>query len=341
MHVWAAKPQSAMRICIYGAGAMGTSLGARLLTEVPGCDFDFVTRNRAHVEALNAQGADLIGGSAQFRVRVHALLPEAMQGEYDVIFLATKQRDNAQIAAFLRPFLKEDGALVTVQNGLPEAGLAEVFGADRVYGCALGWGAELVSPGVIKLSSEGELCLSLGAYGRGEQLEELRTLLSRAYTVTVGNLSEIRYSKLAVNAAFSTLSAISGLSFGEIAKHHKKIALALMRETVSVAKAEGCRALVQNGHNIMKFAQSPFAGIILPIAMKRHRAIRSGMLRDLEAGRRCDIDFVAGAVVNAGERLGVPCTKLRRAVALVHEIENGLAELSPASIELLEVEPCD
>ncbi len=328
-----------MRICIYGAGAMGTSLGAGLVREVPDLACDFVTRNRAHVEALNARGAEFIGGS-EFRVRVHALLPEAMQGEYDVIFLATKQRENAQIAAFLAPFLKADGALVTVQNGLPEAGLAEVFGADRVYGCALGWGAELVSPGVVKLSSEGELCLALGAYGKGERREELKNLLSSAFTVTVGDLAEIRYSKLAVNAAFSTLSAISGLSFGEIAKKYKRIALALMRETIAVAKAEGCRTLVQNGHDILRLFSSPFAGLVLPFAMKKHAQIRSGMLRDLEAGRRCDVDFVAGAVVRAGAARGVPCPKLERAVALVHEIENGLAELAPSSIELLEVEKC-
>lgn len=325
-----------MRICIYGAGAMGTSLGARLVRENPGLACDFVTRNRAHVEALNARGAELIGKAAQVCVRVHALLPEEMQGEYDVIFLATKQRENAQIAAFLRPYLKENGALVTVQNGLPEAELAEIFGADMVYGCALGWGAELASPGIVNLSSEGPLCLALGAYGKGERLEELKNLLSSAFAVTVGDLAEIRYSKLAVNAAFSTLSAISGLPFGELSKKHKKQAIALMRETVSVAKAAGCRRLVQNGHDILRFAESPLAGLMLPFAMKKHAQIRSGMLRDLEAGRRCDVDFVAGAVVREGQKTGIPCPNLTRAVALVHDIENGLAEIAPESLALLE-----
>ncbi len=325
-----------MRICVYGAGAMGTSLGAGLVRENPGLACDFVTRNAAHVEALNARGADLIGGSAQVCVRVHALLPAEMKGEYDVIFLATKQRENAGIAAFLRPYLKEDGALVTVQNGLPETGLAETFGADMVYGCALGWGAELVSPGVVKLSSEGELCLALGAYGTGDKLKGLQTLLSSAFTVTVGDLAEIRYSKLVVNAAFSTLSAISGLTFGALSRKYKKQAIGLMRETVAVARAAGCRRLVQNGHDILKFAQSPFAGLMLPVAMKAHRDIRSGMLRDLEAGRRCDVDFVAGAVVREGHKMGIPCPRLERAVALVHDIENGFAEIAPESLALLE-----
>ena len=324
-----------MRICIYGAGAMGTSLGAGLVRENSGLAIDFVTRNRAHVQALNEWGADFVGGSVQVRVRVHALLPEEMEGEYDVIFLATKQRENGAIARFLAPYLKKDGALVTVQNGLPEKGLANVLGQDRIYGCALGWGAELVAPGKIKFTSEGELCLALGAYGRGEKLEGLKTLLSPAFTVTVGDLAEIRYSKLVVNAAFSTLSAISALTFGELAKKHKKLVLALMQETISVAKAAGCKHLVQNGHDILKLFSSPFAGMLLSVAMKKHKDIRSGMLKDLESGRRCDVDFVAGAVVKAGEKLGVETPRLSAAVSLVHDIENGLAEIAPESLELL------
>lgn len=324
-----------MRICIYGAGAMGTSFGAGLVRENPALAIDFVTRNRAHVEALNERGADFVGRSAQVCVRVHALLPEEMEGEYDVIFLATKQRENGAIAAFLNPYLKEDGALVTVQNGLPEEELANALGEERIYGCALGWGAELVSPGKIKFTSEGKLCLALGAYGRGDKLEELRSLLASAFTVTVGDLAEIRYSKLVVNAAFSTLSAISSLSFGELAKKHKKLVLSLMKETIFVAKAAGCKKLVQNGHDILKLFSSPFARILLPIAMKKHKNIRSGMLKDLEAGRRCDVDFVAGAVVKAGEKRGVDTPRLAAAVSLVHDIENGLAEIAPESLELL------
>ncbi len=321
-----------MRICIYGAGAMGTSLGACLMRKNPVLDIDFVTRNRAHVEALNTRGAEFEGKAGT--VPVHALLPEEMKGEYDVIFLATKQRENGAIARFLAPFLKQDGALVTVQNGLPEEGLANVLGQDRIYGCTLGWGAELAAPAKIKLTSE-EMCLALGAFGRGDKLKELETLLSSAFTVTVGELAEIRYSKLVVNAAFSTLSAISSLSFGELAKKHKKLVLALMKETISVAKAAGCKRLVQNGHDILKLFSSPFAGMLLPVAMKKHRDIRSGMLKDLLAGRRCDVDFVAGAVVKAGERLGVETPMLSAAVSLVHDVENGLAEIAPESLELL------
>ncbi len=322
-----------MKICIYGAGAMGTSLGAELLRKNSALAIDFVTRNRAHVEALNARGAEIDSGSAQVRIPVRALLPEEM-GEYDVIFLATKQRENRQIAAFLAPRLREDGALVTVQNGLPEAGLAEILGEDRVYGCALGWGAESVAPGRVEISSAGKLRLALGAYGRGDKLEALRSLLASAFIVTVGDLTEIRYSKLAVNAAFSTLSALSSLSFGQLAKEHRELVLALMRETISVAKAAGCKKLVQNGHDILKLFSSPFAGMFLSVAMRKHKNIRSGMLKDLMAGRECDADFVAGAVIREGMRLAVPTPYLSRALDVIHEIQAGRS-VSPENLNLI------
>ncbi len=322
-----------MRVLIYGAGAMGTSLGV-LLTR-GGVSCELVTRNAAHIESMKTQGAILTEGGKESLTPVSACLPQEMQGKYDVIFLSVRQRENRDAARFLLPFLAENGAVVTVQNGLPEEELSKVFGAQRMYGAALGWGAELVAAGKVNVTSE-EYRLAFGAYGEGREAGKIAELLRQSgMEVTIGDLKEIRYSKLVVNAALSTLSAISGLTFGELSKKHKKLVLTLMRETVSVARADGCKKLVQNGHDIGKLFKSPFAGVLLPIAMKKHRMIRSGMLKDLEAGRRCDVDFVAGAVMKAGERLGVETPKLRAAVSLVHDIENGLAELSPESLKLL------
>lgn len=320
-----------MRACIYGAGAMGTSLGAALTKA--GISVELVSRNAAHVEALRTRGA-VLTGSVSMTVPVTAMLPEEMAGKYDIIFLAIRQRGNREAAQGLLPFLKEDGALVSVQNGLPERALSEVFGADRVYGCALSWGAERIAPGEIQMTG-GSFSFSLGAFGAGSKLHELAALLKRAGSVTVGELRELRYAKLAVNAAFSTLSVLSGLTFGELASRHKKLALALMREVFSVARAAGCKKLPLNGHDLFRVFSGPWAGLLLPVAMKPYKNTRSGMLKDLEAGRRTDIDYVAGAAVDEGGRLDVETPLLESAVSLVHDIENGLAEIAPETLQLL------
>lgn len=310
---------------------MGTSLGAAL--SKAGVPVELVSRNAAHVEALRTRGA-VLTGSVEMTVSVTAMLPEEMAGKYDIIFLAIRQRGNREAAQGLVSFLKEDGALVSVQNGLPERALSEVFGADRVYGCALSWGAERIAPGEIQMTG-GSFAFSLGAFGAGKKCSEIAALLKRAGDVTVGDLQELRYAKLAVNAAFSTLSVISGLTFGELASRHKRLALGLMREVFSVARAAGCRKLPLRGHDLFRVFSGPWAGLLLPVAMKPYKNTRSGMLKDLEAGRRTDVDYVAGAAVDESGRLGVETPLLESAVSMVHDIENGLAEIAPETLQLL------
>lgn len=307
-----------MKILIYGAGAMGASLGVMLTKG--GVDCTLVTRNVRSVFAFSREGVTLVSGTHRETIPVNVLLPHEMIGEYDLVFLATKQRENETLAPFLAHYLAADGALVTVQNGLPERSLAKVFGADRVYGAALAWGAEQTGEGELTLTSKGGFRLALGAYGRGARISEIRDLLKRAAVVETGNLLEIRYSKLAINATFSTLSLLYRCSYGEVVKKHRGEAMKLLKEVFAVAKAAGVKRLPLNGHNLYKVF-GVFGRMLMPIAMKKYYDIRSGMLKDFEAGRRTDIDFVAGAVVAEGERLLVPTPHFKNVLGLIHEAE--------------------
>ncbi len=320
-----------MKLAIYGAGAMGTSLGALFARANVACDL--ISRNEAHIRALNEHGAHVFGVE-EFCVPVRAITPSEM-GKYDVVFLCAKQRQNEEIARFLFEHLSNDGVVVSAQNGFPEIDLANVLGVERVYGCTLSWGAERTGAGQVTLTSSSGFHFALGALAQGNKLEEIASLLSKIGQVTLGNLREIRFAKLAINSSFSTLSAMSGLTFLEIAKKYNKVARKLLYESFAVAKAMGCKALPLNGHDLFRIFKGLKAGLCLKIAMRKYRDTRSGMCLDLENGKRCEIDFVSGTVVRLGEKYGVETPLQARAVALVHEIENGLAELSPESIALL------
>lgn len=91
-----------MKCAIYGAGSLGTVLGAYMTRR--GTPVELVNRNRAHVEALRAGGAR-IRGTVEMTVPVRALLPEEMEGPYDVIILLTKQLHNREVVTFLKPLL--------------------------------------------------------------------------------------------------------------------------------------------------------------------------------------------------------------------------------------------
>lgn len=150
-----------MRYAIYGAGAMGTVLGAHIARA--GEEIDLFTRNAEHVAAMREHGAQ-IAGLAPFVQKVRAFTPEKMCGKYDVIVLMTKQRRNAEIVQALLAHLAQDGAICTCQNGLPEPEIAKIVGADRTLGCAVAWGGNVCSAGRMRADFRPE-CADLFAGG--------------------------------------------------------------------------------------------------------------------------------------------------------------------------------
>lgn len=339
------------KIAVYGAGAMGTVLGA-LLTQ-GGLKVDLVARNQAHVAGLRENGATIVceADGKELGVKVRALFPHEMEGQYDVIFLMTKQRHNAEILTTLLPYLKEDGVVCTTQNGLPEPSVAEIVGRERTYGAATSYGATFLGGGRVALTSKLEaMSMEVGGYENdGAKTELLAEILSFAgkatgnegFVKTTERLAGARWAKLAINAAFSGLSAVTGLTFGELAKKRKtrKLALGILRECIAVAKASGVTLAKMQGHDMEKMlgGNTPIkrmiSYLVLPFAMKKHKKLVSGMLKDIQNGRKCEIDFVDGIVCEEGAKAGVDTPLCARVVELVHGIENGLYEIDYKNVD--------
>lgn len=341
-----------MKTAIYGAGATGGALG--VLIRESGGEADLYTRNAAHVSAVREWGLTLrcAADGVSFTHRVPMYFPEELlsRGEkYDVIFLMTKQRGNAETARFLKGCLTQNGVVVTTQNGLPERVIAEEIGKERTFGCVCSFGANFETAGeAILTSSLASAKTCVGAYLAGERsdftaaaMKNIRAVLQPISAVTGGefyretdNLCGVRYSKLVLNAAFSGLSVATGMTFGQIAKYGKtkKIALAVMRETLAVAQGAGVVTEKIQGRDIGAYLKKggvfkeAFLRIALPYFVKTHKNSVSGMLLDLRRGRRCEIDFITGAVSAEGKRVGVKTPYCDAITALVHGIEEGRYE---------------
>ena len=330
-----------MKCAIYGAGAMGTVLGAYIAKA--GRQVDLINRNEKHIAALKERGAHIVG-TVDFVQKVNALLPSEMSGKYDVILLMTKQRDNAQIVSFLKEYLAEDGALCTCQNGLPEPKVADIIGADRTLGCAIAWGATFRGEGVSELTSEpSALTFSLGAFGKGNRLQDVKELLGCMGSVTVEeNFIGARWSKLLINSAFSGLSTVTGGTFGEVSekKAPRRVAQSIIKECIDVAKAAGICVEPVQGHRIDKlfdykgWLKKKISYMLIPVAMKKHARLISSMLQDLKKGKKCEIDFINGVVCEYGEKYGVPTPFNRKTVEIVHGIEEGKYPISFENIRL-------
>jgi 2-dehydropantoate 2-reductase len=323
---------------------MGTVLGAYIYAA--GKQIDLISRNISHVEALKTKGAKIVGG-ANFTVEVNALTPDEMTGKYDIIFLMTKQRQNPETVAYIAGFLSDCGVICTLQNGLPEHSVAAVIGKSRTLGCAVSWGAELVESGCVRLTSkESKMSFSLGMVGGYCPLiEEVQSFLGCAgYVEIEENFMGARWAKLAVNAAFSSLSAVSGLTFGEIAKRepYNKLALKILNEAFDVATADGVTLAPIQGYDIAKIygnhggVKEKIATLLLPLAMSNHKNIVSGMRRDIMAGRLCEIEYINGIIIKLGREHNIPTPVCDRVVEVVHRIESGQLPLLDNNIKFVE-----
>lgn len=335
-----------MKIAIYGAGAMGTVLGALLAKS--GEKVHLFTRNKSHLAQLQKTGATVVCSAekTEFCVPVEAFSPEEMTEKYDLVFLMTKQRENKKIAEFLKDKLTEKGVVCTTQNGLPEYALAEILGEEKVFGGVCTFGANFLGDGKTELTSLFKgMRLCVGGISERADTSVLVSVLKGVERVignpdflsTTDNLHGMRWNKLCINAAFSSLSVVTGLPFGKIAKDRTlaKIVLPIMRECFSVMNAMGVKKEKMQGHDLEKlfggkgFFQTQKALLLLPFAIKKHKLLLSGMLKDVEKGRKCEIDFIAGAVVACGKKYGVETPYLEKTVEIVHGIENGLYEITP------------
>ena len=332
-----------MRTAIYGAGSLGTILGAFI--SKAGEPIELINRNKAHVAALQSEGAKVMG-TMQFTQKVNAYTPDQMSGQYDIIFLMTKQQHNKEVVTALKEFLAPDGVLVTFQNGLPEMEIAEILGEERVLGCTVAWGATLQSPGVCELTSEPDaLSFSLGSISekRSSHFDEVKRLLEKMGTVDVEeNFIGTRWSKLLINASFSGMSAVLGCTFGEAAgpKQSRRIVQALIKECIDVCKAGGIRIEPVQGKDIVKLLdysnpiKKAISFFIIPIAIRKHAKLKASMLQDIEKGKLTEVDAINGAVSAYGRKIGFPTPVNDRVVEIIHGIERGEHKASVDNLSL-------
>ena len=321
-----------MKIAIYGAGSLGTVLGAYL--SKAGVSVDLITRNKEHVEALNRDGAKIIG-KVNMTVPVHALTPDEMTEKYELVILLTKQLENKNILENLKKNMTDDCIVCTMQNGLPELSVSQVVGENRTMGCTVAWGATLHGHGVSELTSEPDsMSFGLGRMNgkKDEKLMYVKSVLEKMCPVVIeDNFMGVRWSKLLINASFSGMSAVTGGTFGEAAgrKDSRVCCQNIIKECIDVAAVAGIKIEPVQGKDIVKLLdysnplKKKFAYILIPICIKKHAALRASMLQDLEKGKKCEIDAINGVVCAYGKKYGVKTPYNDKVCEIIHGIEDG------------------
>jgi len=325
------------RVLLVGAGGIGGVMGALL---APRCaDLTVLTTNDKIGAALHERGFRVRGDDAGRGGRPRAVLSHMpATGDYDFVLLAVQPPQVEHAAQSALAALAPRGKLVCFQNGLCEERIARIAGPERVIGAVVAWGASMIEPGVYERTSAGGFSLGVLPGGDPSRLEELARLLEAVGPVTItGNLAGVRWSKLAINCAVSTLGTLGGERLGALLRLRfvRRLGLEVLTEAVDVALAEGVTLEKVAGTvdlNWLALRAAERQRPSMSLATKhtlmlavgaRYRRMRSSMLAALERGREPAVDFLNGEVVERAARHGLSVPVNARARELVWAVARG------------------
>lgn len=322
-----------MRTALMGVGSLGTIIGA--LVSKNGGEMTLIDANRAHVDALNKNGATVVGKMQLEGMPVMAITPDQMEGIYDIVILLAKQTYNDVALRQLMPHLGPESVVCTLQNGVPEESVGKVVGKERTVGGIVGWGASFRGPGVSELTSDiSAMRYEIGEIDgkRTERIEAVAKVLSLAGTcVVMDNLMGTRWSKVIQNATLSGMSAALGCTYAEILDNEKAISCAahVGNEIVRIVRKREIKLedLVP-GWSYYSLAFDDAQGLRRANAwlreyFKPHRPLKASMLQDMEKGIPCEIDYIVGICSEWGKKVGVPTPACDTIIEIVKDFESG------------------
>jgi 2-dehydropantoate 2-reductase len=335
------------RLLLMGCGSVGGVIAGGLLRA--GHDLTVVTHNDEITQAIGTAGLRVTtpDGSWTVPATVHTHLEE-IAGPFAAVYLAMKATAVEQAAQDVAPYLADDGYVVTLQNGVVEDRVAALLGRERVVGALVGWGATMHAPGVYEMTSQGELVVGELDGQVMPRVQQVQAALETATPTTVSrNIYGVLWSKLAINCVITTLGAVTGQLLGEMLRRGavRRLALVLISEVLDVARAQGIAVEPVGGTLDLErlylppdrragrwgFDLLPRHAIMMLVGIK-FRRLKSSMLQSLERGRRPEIDFMNGYVVDRGREKGVPTPVNAALTQMVHEIAGGTRPIRPDNL---------
>jgi 2-dehydropantoate 2-reductase len=325
-----------VRVCIVGAGAIGGLLGVRLARA--GEPVSVLARGDT-LAAIRSNGLTLVesDGNVVVAAEVEADDDLGAFGPQDVIVLAIKAHQIAEVAPRLDALYHDDTVVVPVQNGVPwwffqrfpgpfegrrvesldpDGTIEQHIPTDRIIGCIAYPAAERDKPGVIRLVEGDRFPVGELDGARSERATALAQALSQAgFTSRV--LTDIRshvWVKALGNLALNPISALTGGTLVEICQWPatRQLAATMMGEAVAIAEKLGLRLRISIEQRLEGAEQVG--------------AHKTSMLQDVEAGRHLEIAPLIGAFVELGRLTETPMPATEAVYSLVSLLDTRLGK---------------
>jgi 2-dehydropantoate 2-reductase len=314
-----------MRICIYGAGAIGGYVGAQLAHA--GADVSLVARG-PHLKAMRENGLRLRIGGEERVAKVACTDDPAELGPQDYVFVALKAHGIPPVVDAMQPLLSNHTSVVTAVNGIPYWYFHQHGGAlegttletidpggqqwnklrpERAIGCIVYPATEVVEPGVIQHVYGDKFPIGEPNGERTERVEALSAMMTSAglRAPVMDNIRDEMWLKLWGNLCFNPISALTHATLDVIAENPatRAVAKAMMLEGQAIAEQLGVKFRVDVERRING------AGAV--------GAHKTSMLQDLERGRAMEIDPLVTVVQELGKLTNIPTPTIDVVLALV------------------------
>ena len=305
-----------MRFLVCGAGALGSGFGGMLASG--GHEVCLLGRD-PHMSAVADAGLRVTGIWGQHESRPVAVTsPNGIPWTPDAVLVATKSYDTEAAVESVLPLLGPRTLVASLQNGIGnEEAITRLAGPERTVGAMVITGFEITKPGSVAVTVSAD-STKLGRMPSGcdEPVRELAEVLSSAGipTEAVGNIRSYLWGKVLYNAALNPLGAVLRVNYGLLAADPSwRIITRLVREAFGALEADGVDLLWGSADEYLKHLWEHQ----LP-ATADHRP---SMLQDIERGRRTEIDYISGAIVDLAKRHGLEAPTNEGLVGLVKFLE--------------------
>ena len=314
-----------MKICVFGAGAIGGYMGAKLATA--GAEVSLVARG-PHLAAMRENGLRLISEDEDLTVPVTASDDPATLGVQDYVIVTLKAHSVPGVVDKMQPLIGDNTTIVSGVNGVPwwyfhgldgpyEGTRLETvdpgnvqwdgFGPDRVLGCVVYPAAEVAEPGVVKHVEGNRFSLGEPDGSKSERAMALSKALTAAglKAPVRPKLRDEIWVKLWGNLSFNPISALTHATLDVLCTDEgtRAVARDMMLEAQRIAETLGVKFPIDVDRRIKGGAEVG--------------AHRTSMLQDLEAGRPMEIDALVGSVQELGRITGTPTPTIDAVLTLV------------------------
>jgi 2-dehydropantoate 2-reductase len=315
-------------VTIYGAGAIGGTIGAHLVRN--GIPVRLVDRDGNHVAAMNERGLTIQNGPDTFTVPVDAVTPDDLTGPLDLVMLAVKAQHTDDAMRVIAPLLTPTSTVVSLQNGLCERTIAARIGKERTVGCLVNFSADYIEPGLILYGGAGAIELGELNGAHTDRLDRIHDLLALAGEVKVtDNIWGYIWGKMGyANMLFAT--ALTDETMGDIIDRYRPLMVELASEIYEVADREGVTPEpFDDVEPALYYPRERRDWDVInrsldALVARRHRAVKthSGIWRDLAVRNRpTEVDSQIGLAAEVGASHGLPMPLTRALVATIHDLE--------------------